>query len=79
MNSNCVQPLENKNNCSVFLTHFIYYWHNDLSMLLLPYGEGGNNTGNNVEGDKVQDICNCATKSVVQGMGANKVANAIMY
>ena len=78
MNSNCVQPLENKNNCSVFLTHFIYYWHNDLSMPLLPYGEDGNNTGNNAEGDKVQEICNCATKSV-QGMGANKIANAIMY
>ena len=47
-------------------------------MLLLQYGEGGNNTGNNVDSDKGQEICNCATKSVVQGMGANKIANGII-
>ena len=52
--------------------------HNDLSMLLLPYREDGNNTGNNVDSDKGQEICNCATKSVVQGMGANKIANGII-
>lgn len=34
--------------------------------------------GNNIEGEKVQEICNCTTKSVVQGMGANKTANAIV-
>ena len=78
MNNNCVQPFENTNNCSVFLAHFIYYWHNEVSMLLLLYWEGGNNTGNNVEGDKAQEICNCATKRVVQGMGANKIANGIV-
>ena len=77
MNNNCVQPFEYTNNCSVFLTHFIYYWRNDLSMLLLSYWEGGNNTGNNAEGDKAQ-ICNCATKGVVQGRGANKIANGIV-
>ena len=48
-------------------------------LLLLPYGEGRNNIGNNVEGDKAEEICNCGTKGVVQGMGANKIANAIMY
>ena len=47
-------------------------------MRLLPYREGGNNTGNNVDSDKGQEICNCATKSVVQGMGANKIANSII-
>ena len=78
MNNNCVQPFENTKNCSVFLTPFIYYWHNDLSILLLPYWEGGNNTGNNFEGDKAQEICNCTTKGVVQGMGANKIANGIV-
>ena len=36
-----------------------------------------NNTGNNAEGDKAQ-ICNCATKGVVQGRGANKIANGIV-
>ena len=66
------------NNCSAFLAHFIYYWHNDLSMLLLPYWEGGNNIGNNVEGDKAQEICNCAPKRVFQGMGANKIAHGIV-
>ena len=34
--------------------------------------------GNNIEGDKAQEICNCTTKSVIQGMGANKTANAIV-
>ena len=48
-------------------------------LLLLPYEEGRDNIGNNVEGDKAQEICNCATKGAVQGMGANKIANAIMY
>lgn len=35
-------------------------------------------TVNNIKGDKAQEICNCATKSVVQGIGANKTANAIV-
>lgn len=34
--------------------------------------------GNNIERDKAQEICNCTTKSVVQGMGANKTTNAIV-
>ena len=34
--------------------------------------------GNNIEGDKAQEICNCTSKSVVQGMGPNKTNNAII-
>ena len=39
-NNNYVQPLEDMKNCSVFFTQIIYYLHDDLSMLLLPCGEG---------------------------------------
>lgn len=34
--------------------------------------------GNNIEGDKAQDFCNCTSKNVVQGMGPNKTNNAII-
>ena len=34
--------------------------------------------GNNIEGDKAQEICNCTSKNVVQGMGPNKTNNAII-
>ena len=34
--------------------------------------------GNNIEGDKAQEICNCTSKNVVQGMGPNKTNNAIV-
>ena len=83
MNSNCVQPLENKKLFSakkVFSTIVQYSSHTSFitgimtsayftftlhaSSPILGSWEGGNNTGNNVEGDKVQEICNCATKSV---------------
>ena len=40
-NNNYVQPLEDIKNCSAFLAQIIYYLHDDLSMLLLPCGEGG--------------------------------------
>ena len=36
-----VQPIEDIKNCSVFLAQIIYYLHDELSMLLLPCGEGG--------------------------------------
>lgn len=34
--------------------------------------------GNNIEGDKAQEICNCTSKNVVQRMGPNKTNNAII-
>jgi len=34
--------------------------------------------GSNIEGDKAKEICNCTTKSVVQGMRTNKTTNAIV-
>lgn len=34
--------------------------------------------GKNIEGDKAQEICNCTSKSVVQGMGPNKTTTAII-
>lgn len=34
--------------------------------------------GRNIEGDKAQEICNCTSKSVVQGMGPHKTTNAII-
>ena len=40
-NSSYVQPIEDIKNCSVFLAQIIYYLHDELSMLLLPCGEGG--------------------------------------
>ena len=40
-NNNHIQPLDDMKNCSVLLAYIIYYLHNNVSMLLLPYGEGG--------------------------------------
>ena len=40
-NNNYVQPIEDIKNCSVFLAQIIYYLHDELSMPLLPCGEGG--------------------------------------
>lgn len=34
--------------------------------------------GKNIEDDKAQEICNCTSKSVVQGMGPNKTTSAII-
>ena len=34
--------------------------------------------GNNIKGDKAQEICNCTSKNVVQGMGPNKTNNALI-
>ena len=40
-NSSYAQPIEDIKHCSVFLAQIMYYLHDELSMLLLPCGEGG--------------------------------------
>ena len=74
MNNNCVQPFVQYSSHTLFITGIM-----TSACFFSHIGKVETTLETMLRVTKRTKFCNCATKGVVQGMGANKIANAIMY